>query len=33
MNDKIIALLPREVGLTYYDGGRTYDSTTANSDN
>ena len=26
VNDKIIALLPREVGLTYYDGGRTYDS-------
>jgi len=23
-NDKILALLPKEVGVTYYDGGRTY---------
>lgn len=26
VNDKIVALLPTEVSLTYYDGGRTYDS-------
>jgi hypothetical protein len=26
VNEKIAAMLPPEVGLTYYDGGRTYDS-------
>ncbi|MBN1624508.1 MAG: hypothetical protein JW903_09070 [Clostridia bacterium] len=26
VTDKIAAMLPREVSLTYYDGGRTYDS-------
>lgn len=26
VNDKIIAATPRDVGITYYDGGRTYDS-------
>ncbi len=25
-NDQVIASLPRDVGITYYDGGRTYDS-------
>ena len=25
-NDKVLAAAPREVGITYYDGGRTYDS-------
>ena len=25
-NDKVLAGVPREVGITYYDGGRTYDS-------
>lgn len=25
-NDKVLAEVPREVGVTYYDGGRTYDS-------
>ena len=26
MNDKVLAEIPPEVGVTYYDGGRTYDS-------
>lgn len=26
-NDEVIATLPREIGISYYDGGRTYDST------
>ncbi len=26
VNDKLLALAPPEVGVTYYDGGRTYDS-------
>ncbi|MEW6355209.1 MAG: ThuA domain-containing protein [Planctomycetota bacterium] len=25
-NDKVLAQVPKEVGITYYDGGRTYDS-------
>jgi hypothetical protein len=25
-NDKVLAAVPRQVGITYYDGGRTYDS-------
>lgn len=25
-NDKVLAVVPPEVGITYYDGGRTYDS-------
>jgi len=25
-NDKVLAVAPPEVGITYYDGGRTYDS-------
>ncbi len=25
-NDQVIAALPREIGITYYDGGKTYDS-------
>ena len=25
-NDKVLAEIPPEVGVTYYDGGRTYDS-------
>jgi hypothetical protein len=25
-NDKVLAVIPPEVGVTYYDGGRTYDS-------
>ena len=25
-NDQVIKVLPREIGITYYDGGRTYDS-------
>lgn len=25
-NDKVLAVVPPEVGVTYYDGGRTYDS-------
>ncbi len=25
-NDQVIATLPDEIGITYYDGGRTYDS-------
>ena len=25
-NDQVIAALPRDIGITYYDGGRTYDS-------
>jgi len=25
-NDQVIATLPREIGITYYDGGKTYDS-------
>lgn len=25
-NDQVIATLPREIGISYYDGGRTYDS-------
>lgn len=25
-NDQVLAAVPREVGITYYDGGRTYDS-------
>lgn len=25
-NDRVIATLPRDIGITYYDGGRTYDS-------
>jgi hypothetical protein len=26
VNDKVLAALPGDVGVTYYDGGRTYDS-------
>ncbi|MFH1009330.1 MAG: hypothetical protein V1800_17785, partial [Candidatus Latescibacterota bacterium] len=26
VNDKVLAALPEDVGVTYYDGGRTYDS-------
>jgi len=26
VNDKILAMVPEQVGITYYDGGRTYDS-------
>jgi hypothetical protein len=29
VDDRILALLPREVGLQYYDGGRTYNSSHA----
>lgn len=25
-NDQVLAAVPRDVGITYYDGGRTYDS-------
>ena len=25
-NEQVIAALPRDIGITYYDGGRTYDS-------
>lgn len=26
VNDRVLALIPPDVGVTYYDGGRTYDS-------
>ena len=29
VNDKVLAVTPRDVGVTYYDGGRTYDSSHA----